>query len=432
MRDLRETANKAEELLRAAGVKKYALQVKESEKRELNTELETFSLFRTIFGVSAAVTVFMDGKKGTAAGNDLSDEGLEKVIGEAAAAAASAEEDPANDIAPDQGKKQAAEGPQEADMEGLYDRMRELYEAIEKEYPKVKMMQMIGSHEADHTIYRNSNGTEFDCRDGMYEMMLEFSAFEGDRGTGISFTGFDLRDLGQPFLEQADVRRQIADAEAALTVAEVKEKFEGKVLLTPRAMAEFTYMLVQNYMGGARILSGESMWLNKIGEKVSSDKLTLRLQASDPRLVTASHFTEDGFAAENVTLIEDGVLKNHVINLYIANKTGRPVTKAGGFSFVVEPGSVPEADLLAQMDRGLIVGGFSGGEPGANGEFSGVAKNSFYVEKGKVAGAVNEVMISGNLAGLFEKMIGLSDTLVSDGAMAMPAMLTEGVTISGK
>ena len=43
MRDLRETANKAEELLQAAGVEKYALQVKETEKRELNTELETFS-----------------------------------------------------------------------------------------------------------------------------------------------------------------------------------------------------------------------------------------------------------------------------------------------------------------------------------------------------------------------------------------------------
>ena len=80
MRDLRETANKAEELLRAAGVEKYALQVKETEKRELNTELETFSLFRTIFGGSAAVTVFMGGKKGTAAGNDLSDEGLSKEI----------------------------------------------------------------------------------------------------------------------------------------------------------------------------------------------------------------------------------------------------------------------------------------------------------------------------------------------------------------
>ena len=348
------------------------------------------------------------------------------------ASAESAEADPANDIAPDQGKKQAANGPLEADMEDFYDRLAELYETTVKEYPKVRMMQIIGSHEADHTLYRNSNGTEFDCTDGLYSVMLEFSAFEGDRGTGIAFTAFSTHDLSVPFMEQSDVRRQIADAQAALTVAEVTEKFEGKVLFTPRALGEFVFMTVNNYMGGARILSGESMWLNKVGEKVVSDKLTLKLQAADPRLVMTSHYNGDGFAAENVTLIEDGVLKSHVLNLYIANKTGRPVTKNSGYGFVIEPGDVPEAELLAQIDRGLVVGGFSGGEPGANGEFSGVAKNSFYVENGKIVGAVNEVMISGNLAGLFEKMVGLSDTLVCDGMMGMPAMLTDGVTISGK
>lgn len=432
MRDLRETADRTEELLRAAGVTKYALEVSETETRELNTELETFSLFRTIFDGSVSVTVFLEDKTGAAAGSDLSDEGLKKVIGEAVAAAASAAPDPAHDIAPDQGKRQTAEGPLAADMERFYDRMAELYDTACREYPKVKMMQMIGSHRADHTVYRNSNGTEFDCRDGIYSVMLEFSAFEGDRGTGISFTGFSTRDLGVPFMEQSDVRRQIADSEAALTVAEVKEKFEGRVLFTPRALGEFVYMLAENYMGGGRILSGESQWLDKIGEKVAGEKLTLRLQAADPRLVQSRQYTSDGFAAENVTLIEDGVLKSHQLNLYVANKTGRPVTKNSGYGFVVEPGSVPETELLAQIGRGLIVGGFSGGEPGANGEFSGVAKNSFYVENGKVAGAVNEVMISGNLAGLFENLIGLSDTAVSDGTMSMPAMLTDGVTISGK
>ena len=432
MRDLKETANRIEELLKEAGIGKYALEVKETEMRELNTEVETFSLFRTIFGGTASVTVFMDNKKGSASGNDLSDEGLQKVIGEAVASAESAEADEANDIAPDQGRKQVSEGPLTADMDRLYDRMTELYDAVGKEYPKVRMMAMIGSHEAEHVIYRNSNGTEFDCRDGRYALTLEFSAFEGDRGTGLAYTEIALRDLDRPFMEQSDTRRQIADAQAALTVAEVAEKFEGKVLFTPRAMGEFCYMLMDNYMSGSRVLSGESMWLDKIGEKVASDRLTLRLQAEDPRIIETQHYTLDGFAAENVPLIENGVLKSHVLNLYIANKTGRPVTKNTGWSLVIEPGDVSEEELLAQIDRGLVVGGFSGGEPGANGEFSGVAKNSFYVENGKIAGAVNEVMISGNLAGLFEKLIGLSDELVTDGSMAMPAMLTEGVTISGK
>ncbi len=77
------------------------------------------------------------------------------------------------------------------------------------------------------------------------------------------------------------------------------------------------------------------------------------------------------------------------------------------------------------------MGGFSGGEPGANGEFSGVAKNSFYVENGEIKGAVMETMINGNLQDVFRNVTAVSKELVSDGRMAFPYLATEGVTISG-
>ena len=432
MRDLKEASAKMEELLREAGIEKYALEVSESEKRELNTENGAFVLFRTIFDAKAQVSAFAGSRKGSAAGNDLSDEGLAKLITEACASAESAEDDDANDIAPDQGERCFAAGPEEADMERFYERLDEMSRAIAEEFPKVVVMQIIAFHEKKHTLYRNSNGTQFDCVDGAYEVELEFSAFEGDRGTGLAYTGFSVHDLDIPFLEMCDLRKQLADAEASLNVTGISEKFEGQVIFTPQAAATFAYMLAENYMGASRILAGESMWLDKVGEKVASDKFTVSLKAEDPRLVQTEHFTSDGFAAENVALIENGVLKSHMLNLYVANKTGRPVTKNSSMSFVIEPGDTPYAEMLAKMKRGLIVGGFSGGEPGANGEFSGVAKNSFYVEDGKILGAVNEVMISGNLAGLFERMTDLSSELVTDGSMAAPYIMTDGVVISGQ
>ena len=85
----------------------------------------------------------------------------------------------------------------------------------------------------------------------------------------------------------------------------------------------------------------------------------------------------------------------------------------------MEPGDTPVADMIRGI-RGLIVGGFSGGEPGANGEFSGVAKNSFYVENGEVKGAVMETMISGNLTDVFSNVTAVSKELVSDGTSAFP------------
>ena len=432
MRDLREAIEKTESLLRGTGASKYALQITESEKRELNTEMGDFTLFRTIFDAAVSVTVYADGRKGSAGGSDLTDDGLEKAVRDACAAAESAEQDPANDIAPDQGTKTVEQGPQAPDMEKFYERLTELSDTIAADYPKVAVMQIIASHEADHTIYRNSNGTEFDTYDGHYDTTLEFTAMDGDRSTGLSYTGFSVRGLDEPLIEKAGLRKKLADAEAALSVAEINGKFEGRVILTPEVLSEFAYMLVENYLDSGVVLSGESMWMDRIGEKVAGDIFTLRLQADDDRLVLSSHYTDDGFAAENITLIDRGVLRSLRLNLYASNKTGRPVTKNSGYGLLIEPGDMTLDKMIAGMDRGLIVGGFSGGQPGANGEFSGVAKNSFYVENGRIAGAVNEVMINGNLAALIEKVIGLSDTLISDGMMAMPYMLTEGVVISGK
>ena len=100
MATLKDHASKLTGLLRDAGIDKYALSLTESEKRELNTELVNFSLYRTIFDKTASVTAFMDGRKGSASGNDLTDEGLQKLVEDAKAGALSSEPDEANDIAP--------------------------------------------------------------------------------------------------------------------------------------------------------------------------------------------------------------------------------------------------------------------------------------------------------------------------------------------
>ena len=78
------------------------------------------------------------------------------------------------------------------------------------------------------------------------------------------------------------------------------------------------------------------------------------------------------------------------------------------------------------------MGGFSGGHPGVSGDFSGVAKNSFYIEDGKIQGAVSETMINGNLEKVFQNVTAVSKEVSMDGASVMPYLATEGIVISGK
>ena len=89
-------------------------------------------------------------------------------------------------------------------------------------------------------------------------------------------------------------------------------------------------------------------------------------------------------------------------------------------------------ELIASVDRGLILGGFSGGQPGTNGEFSGVAKNSFLIENGKVKCAVTETMVNGNLGEAFRNIRGITAEVLCDGGSVVPYIAVDGIVISGK
>ena len=80
----------------------------------------------------------------------------------------------------------------------------------------------------------------------------------------------------------------------------------------------------------------------------------------------------------------------------------------------------------------LILGGFSGGQPGRHGEFSGVAKNSFLIEKGKVKCAVTETMVNGNLGEAFRNIRGITAEVLCDGGSVVPYIAVDGIVISGK
>ena len=121
-----------------------------------------------------------------------------------------------------------------------------------------------------------------------------------------------------------------------------------------------------------------------------------------------------------------------MLSLYGANKTGRPLIKNSGFDLVIEPGDKSIDEIIASIDKGLVLGSFSGGQPGTNGEFSGVAKNSFLIENGKITKAVTETMVNGNLGEAFLNVRGISKELLCSGGSVIPYIAVDGIVISGK
>ena len=429
---IRETADLMDRILREQPFEKTTYTISRSEKQELNLENGDFKLLRTVFGGSASLKVFLGARMGSASGNDLTEAGLRKLAAEARAAAESAAEDPCHDIAPNQGKDVFRQGTTEPDMDRFIERIKEFLETAAREYPKVRIMAGIGSYDRWNWISRNSNGTEFEALAGQYHFMAEICASDGEKTTGLDYTGISMKTLDTPFMDMGDFRKKLEDIQNSIHPIPLEGKFEGTVILTPGAAADFIDMLLSNYIGEGVIIDGTSQWLDKVGEQVADEKLTIALKPYDERIVMGERATASGFRSEEVTLIEKGVLKTHRLSLYGSNKTGRPLVKNTGSDLVIEAGDRTLEELIASVDRGLVMGGFSGGQPGTNGEFSGVAKNSFLIENGKIKGAVTETMVNGNLGDAFRNIRGISREVLCNGGFVVPYIAVDGIVVSGK
>ena len=75
---------------------------------------------------------------------------------------------------------------------------------------------------------------------------------------------------------------------------------------------------------------------------------------------------------------------------------------------------------------------FSGGSPSDSGDFSGVAKNSYLIEQGKIVRPIGETMIAGNLAKLFSDVKAISRERVNYGSAILPWLQAGPADISGK
>ena len=120
------------------------------------------------------------------------------------------------------------------------------------------------------------------------------------------------------------------------------------------------------------------------------------------------------------------------LSQYGANKTGGKRAGNGGSNMRVEAGKQSLEEIISGIDKGVLVMRFSGGDPAASGEFSGVAKNSFLIENGKIACALSETMISGCIPEMLKQIRAISSETLKDGNVSLPYIAFDGLTISGK
>ncbi len=422
-----DLATRATELMLAAGADHASCTWDQDVRHELNAEWDEVSLLRSTTDHRLRLEALIDGKRASLTCNDLSDDAVRAAVTDVVTLARASRPDPANAIAPASEARTFEAGPAQADLDAMTDRLAEFLAWRKAAHPKPNLRQVHFDFTSHTSVLHNSHGVDLRSRVGVYRFLAVFSSKQGADVSSFNYSGWQGRALDRPMSEVASFDRLLGQTAEQTRTGRIPEKFVGDVVITPDCLSSFLGPMTDALRDQA-LISGTSMFQDALGEGIADPKLTIH---SRPVSAAApSFFTRDGFVAEDTTLVQDGVLRSYLLSLYGANKTGRDRAANEGGCFVVEPGERSLDELVASIDRGVLLCRFSGGRPSDNGDFSGIAKNSYYIENGRVREPISETMVSGNLRRMLHAVRGISRERVDFGVAHVPWVQVGGLTVS--
>ncbi len=415
----RDLADSSVEALKKAGADKAQCVLRVMDKSEFTVNAGKIDLLRTTENGSLTMTAIVDGKKGSLNLNELDAESVARAVDDVIDLAKTSQADEANDIA-EGGEAQTFDaGPTEPDLGAMYDRLENLIEYSKEHHPLAIYDQMVYDFSSTQSLYRNSQCVDLSERQGGYSFSAMFSSREGAKSASFNYTGYHSHTADQELWRCGSLDRLLRENGKQVHTEGLKGKFTGDVIFTPDCLEEFLGT-VTSFLSDGPMISGNS-----------APSLTLHSRPVSDELASGYHITGDGTVAKNSTIIDKGQLTTHLLGIYGAKKTGGKRAVNDGGCFVVEPGDTPLETMIGNVERGVLLGRFSGGSPTDSGDFSGVAKNSFLIENGKITKPLTETMLSGNIASMLETIRAISSERTDFGSAIIPWLHAQGLTISG-
>ena len=430
--DLSDIAGFAFDALGPLGIDGAELSVSRGRMDEFNIDAGQFSLLRTTFNSAFTARVLAGGRKGVAVTNSLDRDAVAKALEQAADAAKSSEPDEAEYIADGIGEHEFNLGSGSCDLDGVYERMNGFLEDCRTRYPAIVPFQVITRYSSGTALYANTNGTSVYTDSASYNHGAVVCARAGDKVSSMNGFGFSESVLGAPFIDNPEVGRLLSETERQIDTSPIDGKFTGTLLLAPDCFGELLLSIIGSCVTDTALIAGSSPWIGKLGEAVADGRISFAFDPLDPRVVCGARVTGDGHLTRRQDIVKDGALAGWALSQYGAKKTG--LERSGNVSgnLIVALGDKTFDKMLAGIENGLLMNRFSGGQPSRNGDFSGIAKNSFLIKDGKITDAVSETMVSGNLLDMIRNVIAIGSEAMCDGGCAVPFAAFGGITISGK
>ena len=232
---------------------------------------------------------------------------------------------------------------------------------------------------------------------------------EGDDAETQTGFGFSIGRSPHEFdLDKA--AREASDRATRLLGATKPASKRTTVVLDPMVTAQFLGV-ISSTLNGEAVVKGRSLFAERLGDEVAASHVTLIDDPTNPKAYSATDVDGEGLAARRNVLIQDGVLQQFVHNSYSARRAGTVSTgnaTRGGFAgtpgvgclaMSLVPGTRSQAELISDVDDGLLVQSVQGLHSGVNpisGDFSTGAAG-LLIANGEVGAPVREFTIASTL-----------------------------------
>ncbi len=209
--------------------------------------------------------------------------------------------------------------------------------------------------------------------------------------------------------------------------------------------AEVAASLLRHLAGavvGQSLYRGTSYLLGRLGEIVASPLVTVIDDGRMPGGHGSRPFDAEGLPTRRTAVITEGRLTSYLFDTYSARRLGAVSTgnaaravgdapSAAPTNLYLAAGTTAVADILASVDRGLLVTELIGfGVNPVTGDYSRGAAG-LWIEHGEIAYPVEEITIAGNLLDMFRDIEMVGDDLEFRGSVVAPTLKVARMTIAG-
>ena len=436
MNDLYEIAGRAEKIALSLGATESKMYVSQSVSTELSQREGKIEKSQQSNSKSLSCSLLVDGRYSTHSISDTRQEALSVFLRRAIDATRCLEEDPNRGMLAQEEMGKATENLElyddtEQDPSEFVETLNKLEESTFSacQHLDVRSVTVSTWNVRSRTVMQCSNGYSVDWKSSQNGLGSELTLVGENDRLPEAYNYYSARHL-EDLPTSNHVAHELAQKGEQRLHSSAMESAQLPMMLDRRVVSRMISVLFQAIQG-SEIYEKRSCLKDKLGEKIGASGLQLWSDPLVPRGLGSKICDGDGIQAQKMNIIEDGVLKNFLINVYNGRRLSVPYTTGSLGNIIIPPGERSVQEILNDREKMVMVEGFLGGNSNhTTGDFSFGITGALY-EKGVFVRGLSEMNVSGNMFDLLQKWSESANNPWVFSSYRMPSLVFEDMQFSG-